>query len=235
VQQCHKAGVKMDETLVKILNMATSGSYEESNIAIEQAYKYMKKKGNNLDDINFNALYNGHVVAIKMIARFSHEQTFHKDQGEYITEWTKNIYGTTSGGRQVKTRQEVLAVQAQNGRLKAELDRAKKNLAKTRSDLTKEQENVEKYMEIIKDKHEGLISTLEDCQEKARIDSQRSQHKIRALEAELKTIREKNSEVKELHEYMIHAKELQITNIKKELKILLNNLRFNALKPLVSY
>ncbi len=225
----------MDKTLVKILNMATSGSFEESNNAIEQAYRYMKRTGKKLEDIEFNSLYNGDVVAIKMIARFSHEHDFHKDQGEFINTWTNNIYGKAPSGTSQQARHEIMVRDRQNQKLQRELNAVKGELRQTRVRLEEEQKSVEKYLGIIKEKHAGLLEALEESQEKARNDSSRAQQRIRVLESELKQLKAKNSEVNELYEYMMHAKELQINNIKKELKTLLGNLRFSALKPLVSY
>jgi hypothetical protein len=82
----------MDEHLIKILNKATSDSYQESNVAIDHAYQYMKKADLNIDDINFDSLYNGDVVAIKLITRFSDELKNNNDKSKYINKWTKKLY-----------------------------------------------------------------------------------------------------------------------------------------------
>jgi hypothetical protein len=221
----------MDKTLVKILNMATSGSFEESNIAIEQAYKYMKKKGTKLEDLNFNGLYNGHIVAIKMIARFSYEQPNQKDQASYISSWTRTVYGTGSKGG---SNREVMLVNQQKKKLEVELKSVKNQLVQAQFDLQKEQDNVENYLETITQKHKGLIAALAESESRVKSESERYNHRIKILERDLKKATEKDSKVSEVHDYMIHAKELQINNIRKELKVLLGNLRYSALQPLVS-
>jgi hypothetical protein len=221
----------MDATLVKILNMATSGSFEESNIAIEQAYKYMKKNGKGIEDIDFNSLYNGEVVAIKIIARLSHD---HTDQSDYIGMWANTIYGQGGQSDVRQAKQEIRIKERQNEKLERELERVKDELVNTHDRLEEEQENVEKYLGIIQEKHDGLLAALNESRENARADSEKSQHKIRILERDLKKLRENTSKSSEQNEYMMHAKELQISNIKKELKVLLGNLRFSALQPLMS-
>jgi hypothetical protein len=221
----------MDKTLVKILNMATSGSYEESNIAIEQAYKYMKRKGQNLEDIQFNSLYNGDVIAIKMIARFAHEHGTHQKQGDYINSWANTIYGGNSQG---DVRREMQLKKTQNANLAKELAWVKKTLVETQSQLLEEQQNVEKYLDVINGKHSELLNTLNVCQEQAAIESEQSQKRVYELESELKKLKSKNNEANELYKYMVHAKELQISNIQDQLKILVGNFKFKALRPIMS-
>ncbi|MBF0382772.1 MAG: hypothetical protein HQL69_17255 [Magnetococcales bacterium] len=221
----------MDKTLVKILNMATSGSYEESNIAIEQAYRYMKRKGQNLEDIQFSSLYNGEVIAIKMIARFAHEQKSHQMQGDYISSWANTIYG---GGSNVDSRREILLKKTQNANLAKELASVKKTLKETQNQLLQEQQNVEKYLDVINGKHSELLETLNTCQQQAELESKKSKKQIVELKAELKKLRNKNNEADELYKYMVHAKELQISNIQDQLKILVNNFKYKALRPLIS-
>ncbi|MBF0359035.1 MAG: hypothetical protein HQL70_10545 [Magnetococcales bacterium] len=218
----------MDKTLVKILNMATSGSYEESNIAIEQAYKYMKKRGSKLEDIEFNSLYNGNVVAIKLIARFAHDQATHQDRDNYISGWAKAIYGGNSKGGVSQD------VALKNASLERELATVKQTLMQTQQDLLQEQENVEKYLTIINEKYGSLVATLENCQYQAKVDSEKSKKRIKDLELSLKNANAKNSKAEELYKYTIHAKELQISNIKDQLKVLVGSFRRKALSPLVA-
>ncbi|MBF0193573.1 MAG: hypothetical protein HQL71_03405 [Magnetococcales bacterium] len=224
----------MDKTLVKILNMATSGSYDESNNAIEQAYKYMKRKGQKLEDIEFNSLYNGDVIAIKLIARFAHEQTSSKQQGDYISSWASTIYGNgNSNSSQKDIRREIQLRKTQNANLAKELAMVKRSLVETQNKLLEEQQNVEKYLDVINGKHSELLNTLNVCKKQAAIDSERSKKRVLELESELKKLRNKNNEANELYKYMVHAKELQISNIQDQLKILLGNFKYKALRPLI--
>ncbi|MBF0456218.1 MAG: hypothetical protein HQL72_15550 [Magnetococcales bacterium] len=228
----------MDAILVKILNMVTSGSYEESSIAVEQAYRYMKKNGKSLDDVNFNALYNGDVVAIKLIARFAHDYQSQKDQSRYISSWAKTVYGLR-GERDDQQDQHVALIRNKNQRLERELDHTKRELEKLRESfavseqfhseenlrLKGEQEEMEQYLNEVKEKHNALIAALGEYQERAKHEADRSQQKIRVLEESLRNIQNNNSKNSEMYEYQMHAKELQITTIKREVKILLSNLR----------
>ena len=228
----------MDQTLVKILNMATSGSYEESNNAIEQAYRYMKKKGKDIKDIEFNSLYNGNVIAIKLIARFSHDYKFQNEQSDYITQWTRAIYGGNEHGN---INHEILQKNNQNKHLQRELQQVKTELEKARRELAEsekhyivenkklkeEQESIEEYLQVIKEQHQSLIDTLGECQGLANNDALKYREQISKLQQDLKKAQEKNKEANEMRDYMVHAKELQIATIKKELKVLLKTLHFS--------
>ncbi|MBF0381000.1 MAG: hypothetical protein HQL69_08275 [Magnetococcales bacterium] len=148
----------MDKTLVKILNMATSSSFEESNIAIEQAYRMMKKQGKGIEDIQFNSLYNGNLVAIKMIARFAHEHTEQKDRGEYINNWASSVYGSQNGDTVLN---ELSLKNSKNSRLESELESLRDSLKQSQEKLLKEQQNVKKYINLFRKKHGECMELLE--------------------------------------------------------------------------
>ncbi|MBF0193403.1 MAG: hypothetical protein HQL71_02550 [Magnetococcales bacterium] len=154
----------MDKILVKILNMATSNSYEESNNAIEQAYRIMKRQGKGLEDIQFNSLYNGKLVAIKMIARFAHEHAAPKDRGDYINMWTSNVYGNNTNE---KVLPEMSVTDSQYCILEQELDILKDSLKESEEKLLREQENVKKYINLFRKKHVECMNLMEKVESNA--------------------------------------------------------------------
>ncbi len=153
-----KQRYKMDNILIKILNMATSNSYEESNIAIEQAYKIMKKQGKGLEDIQFNSLYNGNLVAIKMIARFAHEHTAQKDRGDYINMWAGSVYGSDNKATVLN---KLSLKNSKNTSLEKELETVKNSLKHSQEKLLQEQENVKTYINLVKKKHRECMDLVE--------------------------------------------------------------------------
>jgi hypothetical protein len=161
----------MDKMLIKILNMATSNSFQESNNAIEQAYKIMKKQGKGLEDIQFNSLYNGKLVAIKMIARFAHEHTEQKDRGDYINMWASNVYGSNKKDnapvKKEKISNEVSEIYSKHCILEQELDILKDSLKESEQKLLKEQENVKKYIDLFRKKQVECMDLLEKVEKRA--------------------------------------------------------------------
>ncbi|MBF0448142.1 MAG: hypothetical protein HQL67_08090 [Magnetococcales bacterium] len=232
----------MDKTLVKILNMATSGSHEESTIAIEQAYQFMKKRDLDLEDVQFDSLYNGDVVAIRLIYRFSQEIPFHKDQGVFIQTWVKKTYGSNPAQQGRPTQHNIFTDIKKNDQLERELKRVrslsesmkrecestKKIYEHTRAQLDyskKLYEQTKRELELIKQKHSNRDS------EREQLNKERDELKIKLQETRLilQKTREKNATDNEFYKHMIHAKVLQITNIKEEFKNLLSELRYKMI------
>lgn len=127
----------MDKTLEKILNKATSSSYIESMIAIDQAYKHMKKKKYDIKTINFNALYNGDIVAVKLISRFSHDYIDNNERANFINTWTRAVYGT---GNEVQDKLAHDKLKIKNTHLKQELEKNKRDFTGIRKKYNEEKE-----------------------------------------------------------------------------------------------
>lgn len=208
----------MDSTLVKILNMASSGSLTESDIAIEQSFNYMKKRGQSLRDVDFGALYRGDLVGIRLISRFAREITDPEERGAYIRSWTREFYGT-------QIREKIVAADdKRTTQLKEELAKIQKELVLTQKELVvtrKEAARIQdawRKLQEEQSRHQERLHPLQESLETARDELKKSQWNLQQQ-------REKNRTDHERYEHMIHAKSLQINTLKDEFKMLLSKLR----------